>query len=183
MYLCQSSPRVFLFFLQSGLYSHSFILVCASLGFAFSTAWILIVGPQLFSANLTFCCSTWLTLCRQMGSHFFTLLAHLLQSKCFIQENSSSCVRRHLAATGVGLSCSSWHPWMKWWTDCCDQLLPGFKTPRLWVCTTVQVINTSAHPIAGTLTAWRKEVYPPTHQIWRTKTDPWYTAFCLNPRT
>ena len=22
---------------------------------------------------------------------------------------------------------------MKWWTDCCDQLFPGFKTSRLWV--------------------------------------------------
>ena len=22
---------------------------------------------------------------------------------------------------------------MKWWTDCCDQLFPGFKTPQLWV--------------------------------------------------
>ena len=22
---------------------------------------------------------------------------------------------------------------MKWWTDCFDQLFPGFKTPRLWV--------------------------------------------------
>ena len=22
---------------------------------------------------------------------------------------------------------------MKWWTDCCDQLFPGFKTPWLWV--------------------------------------------------
>ena len=22
---------------------------------------------------------------------------------------------------------------MKWWTDCCDQLFPGFKTPRLWI--------------------------------------------------
>ena len=22
---------------------------------------------------------------------------------------------------------------MKWWTDCCDQLFPGFKTLRLWV--------------------------------------------------
>ena len=21
----------------------------------------------------------------------------------------------------------------KWWTDCCDQLFPGFKSPRLWV--------------------------------------------------
>ena len=22
---------------------------------------------------------------------------------------------------------------MKWWTDCRDQLFPGFKTPRLWI--------------------------------------------------
>ena len=30
-------------------------------------------------------------------------------------------------------SCSSRCPRMKCWTDCCDQLFPGFKTLRLWV--------------------------------------------------
>ena len=40
-------------------------------------------------------------------------------------------------------SCSCWRLQMKWWTDCCDQLFPGFKTPRLWV---VQQCTSSTPP-------------------------------------
>lgn len=67
---CIYISRALVFLLQSGLYSPSFILVCASFH-----CMDLIVGPQLFSTNLTFCCSTWLTLCRQMGPHLSALLA------------------------------------------------------------------------------------------------------------
>ena len=43
-------------------------------------------------------------------------------------------------------SCSSWHPWMKWWTDCCDQLCPGFKTSQLQV--TQQCTSSTPPPIS-----------------------------------
>ena len=63
---------------------------------------------------------------------------------------------------------------MKWWTYCCDQLFPGFKIPWLWVtqqCTpsTPPPISHNCRHISGS--------------NWRTKTDPHFTAFCLNPRT
>ena len=44
-------------------------------------------------------------------------------------------------------SCSSWHPQMKWWTDCCDQLFPGFKSPSCRLC------NSAGHE--GGLQQWK----------------------------
>ena len=68
-------------------------------------------------------------------------------------------------------SCSSWRPWMKWWTDCCDQLFPGFKTPWLWVA---QHCKSSTPPSISRNCRHIEASY------WRTKTDPQYTTFCLN---
>ena len=72
-------------------------------------------------------------------------------------------------------SCSSWRLRMKWWTNCCDQLFPGFKTHLR-----------PSHAIAGTSTTWiytemEAEISVPSEaSYWWTKTDPQYTAFCLN---
>ena len=46
-------------------------------------------------------------------------------------------------------SCSSLCLWMKWWTDCCDQLFPGFKTPRLWVAQQCRLLTPPPTSLRG----------------------------------
>ena len=83
---------------------------------------------------------------------------------------------------------SSWCLRMKWWTDCCDQLFPGFKTPRLWVSARHRHLRPS-HVIASASTAriyTAREVErsePSEVSNWRSKTDSQYTTSCLNPWT
>ena len=55
----------------------------------------------------------------------------------------------------LDLSCSSWRPWMRWWTDCCNQLFPGFKTPGCGSHNSARHRHLHpSHAIAGTMTTW-----------------------------
>ena len=56
--------------------------------------------------------------------------------------------------SGGLLNLSSWRLRMKWWTDCCDQLFPGFKTlqlsltPRVYI-EIYRLLSKSTHHIGG----------------------------------
>ena len=62
---------------------------------------------------------------------------------------------------------------MKWWTDCCDQLFPGFNTLAI-ACASTTWIDI----------AMEVEISVPSEASnWQTKTDPQFTALCINPWT
>ena len=81
-------------------------------------------------------------------------------------------------------SCSSKCQRMKWWTDCCDQLFLGFKTPQLWVarhCSSSTPLPTSrrGRHIDGLDLDSRRAGVPSEAANQRAKTDPQFADICL----
>ena len=80
-------------------------------------------------------------------------------------------------------SCSSLHPRMKWWTDCCDQLFSAFKSPQLWVAQQCRSSTPPPTSCRGQHThACKAEISVPSEVANRwTKTHPRFATLCLKP--
>ena len=78
---------------------------------------------------------------------------------------------------------------MKWWTDCCDQLFPGFKTSRLLVAqqcrpSTPPPTSRRGRQIAALFQDSEAAISIPSQaENRRSKRDSQFAGLCLKPRT